>query len=122
MDVSRDTNFHYSFLVLPPEKRRAIVAVWDFCRAVDDAVDCPTYETGIRGLRQEIGRWRQELDHCYGHGMPATDEGRHLKPYIVRFQLPRKSFEDVENFTKETQRQFDARSAPGNSLGYFKRI
>ena len=35
----RDTNFYYSFLVLPSEKRRAIVAVWDFCRAVDDAVD-----------------------------------------------------------------------------------
>ena len=95
MDVSRDTNFYYSFLVLPPEKRRAIVAVWDFCRAVDDAVDCPTHETGILALRQEISRWRQELDHCYGHGMPATDEGRHLKPYIVRFQLPRKSFEDL---------------------------
>ena len=37
--VARDTNFYYSFLVLPPDKRRAIVGVWDFCRAVDDAVD-----------------------------------------------------------------------------------
>jgi 15-cis-phytoene synthase len=37
--VARDTNFYYSFLVLPAEKRRAIIAVWDFCRAVDDAVD-----------------------------------------------------------------------------------
>ena len=37
--MSRDTSFYYSFLVLPPRKRRAIVAVWDFCRAVDDAVD-----------------------------------------------------------------------------------
>jgi phytoene synthase len=37
--LARDTNFYYSFLVLPPLKRRAIVAVWDFCRAVDDAVD-----------------------------------------------------------------------------------
>ena len=37
--MSRDTSFYYSFLVLPPHKRRAIVAVWDFCRAVDDAVD-----------------------------------------------------------------------------------
>ena len=36
---ARDTNFYYSFLVLPAEKRRAIVAVWDFCRAVDDATD-----------------------------------------------------------------------------------
>ena len=37
--MSRDTSFYYSFLVLPPGKRRAIIAVWDFCRAVDDAVD-----------------------------------------------------------------------------------
>ena len=37
--MSRDTNFYYSFLVLPQRKRQAIVAVWDFCRAVDDAVD-----------------------------------------------------------------------------------
>ena len=37
--MSRDTSFYYSFLVLPPAKRRAIIAVWDFCRAVDDAVD-----------------------------------------------------------------------------------
>ena len=36
---ARDTSFYYSFLVLPAAKRRAIVAVWDFCRAVDDAVD-----------------------------------------------------------------------------------
>jgi phytoene synthase len=28
--------------VLPPDERRAIISVWDFCRAVDDAVD----ETG----------------------------------------------------------------------------
>jgi phytoene/squalene synthetase len=25
--------------MLPPAKRNAIVAVWDYCRAVDDAVD-----------------------------------------------------------------------------------
>lgn len=37
--MARDTSFYYSFLVLPPDKRDAIVAVWDFCRAVDDEVD-----------------------------------------------------------------------------------
>ncbi len=39
LSVARDTNFYYSFLVLTPAKRQAIIAVWDFCRAVDDAVD-----------------------------------------------------------------------------------
>ncbi|MEE3202255.1 MAG: squalene/phytoene synthase family protein [Acidobacteriota bacterium] len=93
--MSRDTNFYYSFLVLPIEKRRAIVAVWDFCRAVDDAVDCPKRESSVRSLQEEIGRWRYEHYHCYGPCIPATGEGRHLKPYIGRFQLPRKSFEDL---------------------------
>ncbi len=37
--MARNTSFYYSFLVLPADQRRAIVAVWDFCRAVDDAVD-----------------------------------------------------------------------------------
>ena len=37
--MARKTSFYYSFLVLPANQRRAIVAVWDFCRAVDDAVD-----------------------------------------------------------------------------------
>ena len=37
--MARKTSFYYAFLVLPAEQRRAVVAVWDFCRAVDDAVD-----------------------------------------------------------------------------------
>ena len=37
--MARKTSFYYAFLVLPAEQRRAIIAVWDFCRAVDDAVD-----------------------------------------------------------------------------------
>src|SRR5947207_3122355 len=56
--MARDTNFYYSFLVLPAEKRRAIVAVWDFCRAVDDAVD-EVDEQSVAAC--EIERWRSEL-------------------------------------------------------------
>ena len=55
--MSRDTNFYYSFLVLPAEKRSAIVAVWDFCRAVDDATDEPGTDTPAA----EVEKWRREL-------------------------------------------------------------
>ena len=93
--MSRDTNFHYSFLVLPAEKRRAIVAVWDFCRAVDDAVDESV--EGIEGesLQRQIGRWRSELDRCYGPATPTTSEGCNLKPFVSRFNLSRQPFEDL---------------------------
>ena len=91
--MARNTSFYYSFLVLPAAERRAIVAVWDFCRAVDDAVDeAPADGAGARGA---IESWRAELARCYGGGTPRTPEGRELQPFIARFDLPREAFEDV---------------------------
>jgi phytoene synthase len=92
--LARDTNFYYSFLVLPAEKRRAIIAVWDFCRAVDDAVDEAEGggESRDAAAREEIARWRRELAACFGEGMPETRQGRALVPVIRRFDLPREPF------------------------------
>ena len=87
----RATSFYYSFLVLPPEKRAAIIAVWDFCRAVDDAVDEPDGRDPGRTLSQ----WREELAHMYEDGRPATVQGRQLLPFIRQFRLPRSAFEDL---------------------------
>jgi 15-cis-phytoene synthase len=88
--VARDTNFYYSFLVLPHDKRHAIVAVWDFCRAVDDAVDEAADETAAR---REIGKWRRELAAAFEGGSPETPQGRALVPLIPAFNLPRAPFE-----------------------------
>ena len=88
----RDTNFYYSFLVLPAEKRRAIIAVWDFCRAVDDATD----EIGDRdaaSAADEVERWRRELAACFDGGRPDTHQGRALAPVVERFHLARAPFE-----------------------------
>jgi phytoene synthase len=87
--LARDTNFYYSFLVLPPEKRRAIVAVWDFCRAVDDAVD----EVSAENAPAEVARWRRELAACFDSGAPATRQGIALVPFIRAFGLPRDAFD-----------------------------
>jgi phytoene synthase len=101
--MSRDTSFYYSFLVLPERKRRAIVAVWDFCRAVDDAVDEVVPEEEWQGgltaeararAAQRVCTWRAELDAAYA-GTPATSQGRALQPCIREFNLPRGPFEDL---------------------------
>jgi phytoene synthase len=88
--VARDTNFYYSFLVLPPDKRRAIVGVWDFCRAVDDAVD---EAAGVEEAGAELARWRHELETAFAGGSPATPQGRALAPLVKQFGLPRSAFE-----------------------------
>jgi phytoene synthase len=93
--MARKTSFYYSFLVLPPEQRRAIVAVWDFCRAVDDAVD----ETPAAGPqpagREAVAFWRAELARAFDAETPLTAQGRALQPFIQPFNLPRQAFEDV---------------------------
>jgi phytoene synthase len=88
--MSRDTSFYYSFLVLPRAKRDAIVAVWDFCRAVDDAVD----EPGTADPQRALDGWRAEIDRCFSGG-PVTPQGRNLQPFIPAFHLPRRPFEDL---------------------------
>jgi phytoene synthase len=92
--MARNTTFYYAFLVLPKEQRRAIIAVWDFCRAVDDAVDEGAAEQSAQP-RDAISFWRDELARCYEGGRPETSQGRNLMPLIGRFALPRDAFEDV---------------------------
>jgi len=93
--MARQTSFYYAFLVLPADQRRAIVAVWDFCRAVDDAVDeAPAADQGMPG-RTAVAFWRDELARSFNGQAPATTEGRSLQPFIKRFDLPRQAFEDV---------------------------
>jgi 15-cis-phytoene synthase len=90
--MSRDTNFYYSFLVLPREKRRAIIAVWDFCRAVDDAVD----EPGRAGdVDASLTFWRSEVARVFDGGRAESLQGRALAPLVGRFSLPRNPFEEL---------------------------
>lgn len=94
--MARKTSFYYSFLVLPAEQRQAIVAVWDFCRAVDDAVDeAPASSADSPAGRAAVAVWRDELARCFDDRSPSTPQGRALKPLIGRFNLPRQAFDDV---------------------------
>jgi phytoene synthase len=88
---TRATSFYYSFFALPADKRDAIIAVWDFCHAVDDAVDEPEGTDPARALMT----WRDEVARVYEGGQPTTVQGRQLLPFISQFKLPRSAFEDL---------------------------
>jgi phytoene synthase len=106
--MSRPTSFYYAFLSLSRRQREAIVAVWDFCRAVDDTVDeagTTVHGAGFREqgseseperdvVRAQLQAWRAELNACY-EGQATTRQGRALQPWIERYQLTRQSFEDL---------------------------
>jgi len=90
--VSSGSSFHYSFGLLPKERRRGIVAVYAFCRAIDDLAD----EGPIDVLRAErdLEMYRQEISRCYG-GSPLLPVTRDLQAVIGRFGIPKEPLVDL---------------------------
>ena len=52
------SSFYYAFLFLPPDRRRAITALYAFCREVDDVVDECT-DVGV--ARTKLAWWRTQV-------------------------------------------------------------
>jgi 15-cis-phytoene synthase len=116
--VARDTSFSYSFVVLPAEQRRGIGAVWDFCRAVDDAVD---EAVDVTSAAVEVTKWRAEVGRLFGADAPVTPQASALKPYVAMFTLSRQPFDDlVDGVEMDLQRSryetFD------ELVGYCRRV
>lgn len=77
------SSFYYSFLFLPPQRRRAITALYAYCREVDDVVD-ECADTGV--ARTKLAWWRQELARLYA-GDPQHPVTRALAPAIQPFGI-----------------------------------
>jgi len=85
------TSFYYSFLFLPPDRRRAITALYAFCREVDDVVD----EVADPDLaRTKLAWWRQEIGAVF-NGTPQHPVGLALSPVVAQFRLPREHFDTI---------------------------
>jgi phytoene synthase len=88
---ARATNFYYSFVFLPAEKRRAIEAVYHFARRGDDITDGNLTRAESA---QAMAAYRGALDECFA-GRGATPELVALAESIQRFKIPRPPFEDL---------------------------
>ncbi|MDH4324835.1 MAG: presqualene diphosphate synthase HpnD [Betaproteobacteria bacterium] len=77
------SSFYYSFLFLPRERRRAITALYAFCREVDDAVD----ETADAQLAAtKLAWWRQEVGLLFA-GRPQHPVSRALQPALGAYGI-----------------------------------
>jgi phytoene synthase len=81
--VQSGSSFYYSFLFLPPERRRAITALYAFCREVDDTVD---EATDASLARIKLAWWRTEVSTMY-KGTPTHPVTQALKPHVDVYHL-----------------------------------
>src|SRR6187397_1481677 len=85
------SSFYYSFLFLPPERRRAITALYAFCREVDDIVD----NAGDPGVaRIKLTWWRSEIAQAFA-GAPSHKVMQALAPALRAYALPQEHFLNI---------------------------
>ena len=89
--VQSGSSFYYSFLFLPPERRRAITALYAFCREVDDAVDEPS-DPGV--ARTKLAWWRKEIAQLYA-GRPEHPVSKALQPAILPYGITHERLNDI---------------------------
>jgi phytoene synthase len=77
------SSFYYSFLFLPAEKRRAITALYAFCREVDDVAD-EVHDPGV--ARAKLAWWRTEVANLFA-GHPQHPVTRALAPFVAPCRL-----------------------------------
>jgi len=89
--ASSGSSFYYSFLFLPEPKRRAIMALYAFCREVDDVVD-ETSDPAV--ARMKLAWWRDEIAAVYA-GTPQHPVARALADIVGPFKLAREHLDEI---------------------------
>jgi 15-cis-phytoene synthase len=77
------SSFYYSFLFLPAERRRAITALYAFCREVDDIADEVT-DPGV--ARTKLAWWRTEVANLFA-GHPLHPVTQALAPFVAAYGI-----------------------------------
>ena len=89
--ASSGSSFYYSFLFLPAERRRAITALYAFCREVDDVVD--------EGMDPQVAAaklawWRAEVANLF-NGKPQHPVTRALDPHRESFGISAERLNEI---------------------------
>ena len=85
------SSFYYSFLFLPRERRRAITALYAFCREVDDVVD---EASDPQLAATKLAWWRTEIANLFA-GNPQHPATRALSPFVEKYSLKQENLLEI---------------------------
>lgn len=98
------SNLAQAFVVLPPEKRTAMAALYAFCREVDDVADEMSVPVELR--RERLAAWRQDVQAACTGGSPEFPVNRELQPVIQQYHL---AFELLDEVIRGCEMDLEAR-------------
>ena len=85
------SSFYYAFLFLPDEQQRAIMALYAFCREVDDIAD---RVSDPQVALAKLAFWHAEIDRCFT-GQPQHPVGIELQWARQHFSLDEELFQEI---------------------------
>ncbi len=85
------SSFYYSFMALGKNQRKAIIALYAFCREIDDVVDNPGEEQ-IKAIKLQW--WRDEISRLFD-SQAQHPVSRALTPVLEQFDLPEEYFLEI---------------------------
>ncbi len=85
------SSFFYAFLFLPEHQRRAMMALYAFCREVDDIAD---EISDLDVAMQKLHFWNEELDRTFTD-KPSHPVGRELNWARQHFHLTEELFQEM---------------------------
>ena len=83
------SNFYYSFVVLPQEKRRAFCAVYAFMRQCDDISDG---SAGTKEKSEMLRHWRSQLDAALSETPGENPILPAFRDTLAKFSIPAEYF------------------------------
>jgi phytoene synthase len=86
---SRAKNFYYSFVLLPPDKKDAMCAMYAFMRYCDDLSDEPG------ATRTAMDRWRDALTEALAGRPDASPVWPAFLDAVARYRIPHQYFYDM---------------------------
>ena len=85
------SSFAYSFRFLPEPRRKAITALYAYCREVDDVVD---EVTDPAVARMKLAWWRREIAAVFA-GKPQHPVALALAEVVADYSLPQEHFDAI---------------------------
>jgi phytoene synthase len=90
----RAKNFYYSFLLLDPQQRASMCAIYAFMRECDDLSDNPA-ATDKEEVARAIADWRLQTDHALNGEFGSSQLWPAFHDTVARYKIPHRFFHEM---------------------------